>query len=307
MLSPSIESSALLDAQQELQTVRDLLRWSVTQMNRCGVAFGHGSDNAWDEAAYLLLHTLNLPLDTLEPYLDARVLRTEREQYLALIERRCNERLPAAYLTGEAWLQGHRFRVTADTIVPRSPIAELLAEQLQPWVADPDAVYNALDLCTGTGCLAILTALAFPQAQVDAVDLSDAALAVAQSNIDDFDLNERITLHKSDLLDQLPDAAYDLIICNPPYVNESSMQVLPQEYVHEPRLALAGGDDGMDLVRRILDAAPDFLAPHGVLVLEIGNEYEHFLAAFPELEPVWLSTENAEDQILLLTREQLAP
>ncbi len=307
MLSPSIESSALLDAQQELQTVRDLLRWSVTQMNRCGVAFGHGSDNAWDEAAYLLLHTLNLPLDTLEPYLDARVLRSEREQYLTLIQRRCNERLPAAYLTGEAWLQGHRFRVTADTIVPRSPIAELLAEQLHPWVSDPDAVYSALDLCTGTGCLAILTALAFPQAQVDAVDLSDAALAVAQSNIEEFGLSERITLHKSDLLDQLPDAAYDLIVCNPPYVNESSMQTLPQEYVHEPRLALAGGDDGMDLVRRILDAAPDFLTPQGVLVLEIGNEYDHFLAAFPELEPVWLSTETAEDQILLLTREQLAP
>jgi len=307
LLSPSIESSALLDAQQELQTVRDLLRWSVTQMNRCGVAFGHGSDNAWDEAAYLLLHTLNLPLDTLEPYLDARVLRSEREQYLTLIQRRCNERLPAAYLTGEAWLQGHRFRVTADTIVPRSPIAELLAEQLHPWVSDPDAVYSALDLCTGTGCLAILTALAFPQAQVDAVDLSDAALAVAQSNIEEFGLSERITLHKSDLLDQLPDAAYDLIVCNPPYVNESSMQTLPQEYVHEPRLALAGGDDGMDLVRRILDAAPDFLTPQGVLVLEIGNEYDHFLAAFPELEPVWLSTETAEDQILLLTREQLAP
>ncbi|MGE8547950.1 50S ribosomal protein L3 N(5)-glutamine methyltransferase [Alcaligenes sp. Marseille-Q7550] len=307
MLSPSIETPALLDAQQELQTVRDLLRWSVSQMNRCGVAFGHGSDNAWDEAAYLLLHTLRLPLDTLDPYLDARLLRSEREQFLALIARRCNERLPAAYLTGEAWLQGHRFRVTPDTIVPRSPIAELLSEQLQPWVADPDAVYSALDLCTGTGCLAILTALAFPQAQVDAVDLSDAALAVAQSNIDDFGLSERVTLHKSDLLDQLPDAAYDLIICNPPYVNESSMQALPAEYVHEPRLALAGGEDGMDLVRRILDAAPDFLAPNGVLVLEIGHEYDNFLAAFPELDPVWLSTETAEDQILLLTREQLAP
>jgi len=307
LLSSSIETSALLDAQQELQTVRDLLRWSVSQMNRCGVAFGHGSDNAWDEAAYLLLHTLHLPLDTLDPYLDARVLRSEREQFLALIARRCNERLPAAYLTGEAWLQGHRFRVTPDTIVPRSPIAELLSEQLQPWIADPDAVYSALDLCTGTGCLAILTALAFPQAQVDAVDLSDAALAVAQSNIDDFGLSERVTLHKSDLLDQLPDAAYDLIICNPPYVNESSMQALPAEYVHEPRLALAGGEDGMDLVRRILDAAPDFLAPNGVLVLEIGHEYDNFLAAFPELDPVWLSTETAEDQILLLTREQLAP
>ena len=307
MLSPSIETSALLDAQQELQTVRDLLRWSVSQMNRCGVAFGHGSDNAWDEAAYLLLHTLHLPLDTLDPYLDARLLRSEREQFLALIARRCNERLPAAYLTGEAWLQGHRFRVTPDTIVPRSPIAELLSEQLQPWIADPDAVYSALDLCTGTGCLAILTALAFPQAQVDAVDLSDAALAVAQSNIEDFGLSERVTLHKSDLLDQLPDAAYDLIICNPPYVNESSMQALPAEYVHEPRLALAGGEDGMDLVRRILDAAPDFLAHNGVLVLEIGHEYDNFLAAFPELDPVWLSTETAEDQILLLTREQLAP
>ncbi|WP_341666809.1 50S ribosomal protein L3 N(5)-glutamine methyltransferase [Alcaligenes sp. SDU_A2] len=307
MLSPTIESSALLAAQQELRTVRDVLRWSVSQLNRCGVAFGHGSDNAWDEAAYLLLHTLHLPLDTLEPYLDARLLPSEREQFLALIARRCNERLPAAYLTGEAWLQGHRFRVTTDTIVPRSPIAELLSEQLHPWVTDPDAVYKALDLCTGSGCLAILTALAFPQALVDAVDLSDAALAVAQSNVDDFDLNDRVTLYKSDLFDQLPDAAYDLIVCNPPYVNESSMQLLPREYVHEPRQALAGGDDGMDLVRRILQAAPDFLTPDGVLVLEIGHEYDNFVAAFPELEPVWLSTETAEDQILLLTREQLAP
>lgn len=286
--------------------MRDLLRWSVSQFNRCQLAFGHGSDNAWDEAAYLLLHSLQLPLDTLEPYLDATLLEAERAAYLALIARRCNERVPAAYLTGEAWLQGHRFRVTADTIVPRSPIAELLSEQLQPWVADPDAVYHALDLCTGSGCLAILTALAFPQAQVDAVDLSDAALEVAQSNIDAFELNDRMSLYKSDLLDQLPQASYDLIICNPPYVNEQSMQCLPQEYKHEPQLALAGGDDGMDLVRRILEAAPNFLAPEGVLVLEIGNEYDNFVAAFPELEPIWLSTETAEDQILLLSREQLA-
>lgn len=286
--------------------MRDVLRWSVSQFNRCQLAFGHGSDNAWDEAAYLLLHTLHLPLDTLDPYLDAIMLESERAAYLALVARRCNERVPAAYLTGEAWLQGHRFRVTTDTIVPRSPIAELLAEQLQPWIADPDAIYNALDLCTGSGCLAILTALAFPQAQVDAVDLSDAALEVAQSNIDAFELNDRMSLYKSDLLDQLPQTAYDLIICNPPYVNEQSMQNLPQEYQHEPQLALAGGDDGMDLVRRILEAAPNFLAPEGVLVLEIGNEYDNFIAAFPELEPIWLSTETAEDQVLLLSREQLA-
>ncbi len=287
--------------------MRDLLRWSVSQFNRCELAFGHGSDNAWDEAAYLLLHTLHLPLDTLDPYLDAIVLESERAACLALIARRCNERVPAAYLTGEAWLQGHRFRVTPDTIVPRSPIAELLAEQLQPWIADPDAIYSALDLCTGSGCLAILTALAFPQAQVDAVDLSDAALEVAQSNIDAFGLNDRMSLFKSDLLDQVPQTAYDLIICNPPYVNEQSMQNLPQEYRHEPQLALAGGDDGMDLVRRILEAAPNYLSPEGVLVLEIGNEYDNFVAAFPELEPIWLSTETAEDQILLLSREQLAP
>lgn len=286
--------------------MRDVLRWSVSQFNRCQLAFGHGSDNAWDEAAYLLLHTLHLPLDTLDPYLDAIMLESERAAYLALVARRCNERVPAAYLTGEAWLQGHRFRVTTDTIVPRSPIAELLTEQLQPWIADPDAIYNALDLCTGSGCLAILTALAFPQAQVDAVDLSDAALEVAQSNIDAFDLNDRMSLYKSDLLDQLPQTAYDLIICNPPYVNEQSMQNLPQEYQHEPQLALAGGDDGMDLVRRILEAAPNFLSPEGVLVLEIGNEYDNFIAAFPELEPIWLSTETAEDQVLLLSREQLA-
>lgn len=286
--------------------MRDVLRWSVSQFNRCQLAFGHGSDNAWDEAAYLLLHTLHLPLDTLDPYLDAIMLESERAAYLALVARRCNERVPAAYLTGEAWLQGHRFRVTTDTIVPRSPIAELLAEQLQPWIADPDAIYNALDLCTGSGCLAILTALAFPQAQVDAVDLSDAALAVAQSNIDAFELNDRMSLYKSDLLDQLPQTAYDLIICNPPYVNEQSMQNLPKEYQHEPQLALAGGDDGMDLVRRILEAAPKFLSPEGVLVLEIGNEYDNFIAAFPELEPIWLSTETAEDQVLLLSREQLA-
>lgn len=286
--------------------MRDVLRWSVSQFNRCQLDFGHGSDNAWDEAAYLLLHTLHLPLDTLDPYLDAIMLESERAAYLALVARRCNERVPAAYLTGEAWLQGHRFRVTTDTIVPRSPIAELLAEQLQPWIADPDAIYNALDLCTGSGCLAILTALAFPQAQVDAVDLSDAALEVAQSNIDAFELNDRMSLYKSDLLDQLPQTAYDLIICNPPYVNEQSMQNLPQEYQHEPQLALAGGDDGMDLVRRILEAAPNFLSPEGVLVLEIGNEYDNFIAAFPELEPIWLSTETAEDQVLLLSREQLA-
>lgn len=293
-------------ASKKLRTVRDLLRYSVSQFNASKLSFGHGSDNAWDEAAYLLLHSLHLPLDMLEPFLDARVLPAERERYLKLLERRITEHVPAAYLTGEAWLQGHRFVVDQRVIIPRSPISELLSDSLSPWIADPDDVDFVLDLCTGSGCLAVLAALAFPSAQVDAVDLSEHALEVADENIELSGLDGRITTHCSDLFEQLPGCEYKLIICNPPYVNNHSMEHLPQEYRHEPTMALAGGDDGMDLVRRLLQQAPSFMAPDGLLVLEIGHEYQNFLAAFPDLDPVWLSTEDTEDQILLLTREQLA-
>lgn len=291
----------------ELLSVRDLLRYAVSRFNQAGLAFGHGSHNAWDEAVYLLLHTLHLPLDTLEPFLEARVLPSERQRFLALLKRRCDERIPAAYLTGEAWLQGYRFLVDERVIIPRSPISELLAQQLSPWVADPDNIFSALDLCTGSGCLAILMAFAFENAQIDAVDLSEGALEVAEQNIGLYGLEGRITTHRSDLFKQLPDTEYDLIVCNPPYVNSQSMDALPAEYRHEPSMALAGGEDGMDLVRDILANAPDFMSAQGALVLEIGNEYDNFLAAFPELDPVWLSTEHAEDQILLLTRDQLVP
>ncbi len=288
----------------ELQTLRDLLRYAISRFHAAELSFGHGSDNAWDEAAYLLLHTLHLPPDTLQPFLDARVLGEEREQFLQILERRCTERLPAAYLTGEAWLQGHRFLVDPRVIIPRSPISELLAESLQPWMEGP--VKRALDLCTGSGCLAILTAYAFPDAQVDAVDISADALDVARSNIALHGMQDQVQALQSDLLDDLPaEQQYDLIICNPPYVNQNSMDGLPQEYRHEPELALAGGRDGMDLVRRILRDAPARMAPGGHLVLEIGHEYEHFIAAFPELEPVWLSTAGTDMQILLLSKEQL--
>lgn len=291
----------------DLHTLRDLLRYAVSQFNASKLVFGHGSDNAWDEAVYLLLHALHLPLDTLEPFMDARVLPNERDRYLTLIKRRKIERLPAAYLTGEAWLQGHRFIVDERVIVPRSPISELLAQGLTPWVNNPEDVNMVLDLCTGSGCLAILAALAFENAQVDAVDLSEQAIQVANQNIAEYGLDGRVTAHCSDLFAQMPECEYNIIICNPPYVNNRSMQALPPEYRHEPAMALAGGPDGMDLVRRLLDHAPDFLAPDGILILEIGNEYENFIACFPDLDPVWLSTENTEDQILLLTREQLAP
>lgn len=293
-------------AHQELLTLRDLIRYGVSRLNAAQVALGHGSDNAWDEAVYLTLHALHLPLDTLEPFLDARVLSEERNRVLELIDRRVTERLPAAYLTNEAWLRGHRFYVDQRVIVPRSPIAELLDQGLAPWVQDALAVENVLDMCTGSGCLAILSALAFPYAHVDAVDVSPDALEVARRNVDDYGLADRLDLHESNLFDSLPPRLYDVIICNPPYVNSGSMDVLPQEYRHEPQLALAGGDDGMDLVRRILEAAPRFLTPEGVLVLEIGHERDFFEAAFPQLSPVWLDTEEASDQLLLLTREQLS-
>ena len=293
-------------ALNELHTLRDLLRYAVSRFNAAQLSFGHGSDNAWDEAVYLLLHVLHLPLDTLEPFLDARLTSEEKKRCLEIVERRLDERVPAAYLTGEAWLQGHRFAVDPRVIVPRSPISELLVEALQPWIADPDEVDYVLDLCTGSGCLAILAALAFPNAQVDAVDLSEHALEVADLNIEQFGLDGRVATHRSDLFDQLPQCLYQLIVCNPPYVNDHSMESLPPEYRHEPTMALAGGDDGMDIVRRLLRDAPRFLDEGGILVLEIGNEYENFVNAFPELEPVWLSTANTEDQILMLTREQLA-
>lgn len=292
-------------ARQELLTLRDLIRYGVSRLNAAQVALGHGSDNAWDETVYLVLHALHLPLDTLEPFLDARVLSEERNRVLELIDRRVTERVPAAYLTNEAWLRGHRFYVDARVIVPRSPIAELLDEGLSPWVQDAQAVDSVLDMCTGSGCLAILSALAFPYAQVDAVDVSPDALEVARRNVDDYGLADRLALHQSDLFDNLPERQYDVIVCNPPYVNSGSMDVLPQEYRHEPHLALAGGTDGMDLVRRILQAAPRYLSENGVLVLEIGHERDFFEAAFPELSPVWLDTEEASDQLLLLTREQL--
>jgi ribosomal protein L3 glutamine methyltransferase len=295
-------SSAL----HELFTVRDLIRYGVSRFNSADLSFGHGSDNAYDESVYLVLHSLRLPADTLEPFLDARILRDECERVLALFERRVTEHLPAAYLTSEAWLAGYRFYVDCRVIVPRSPISELLADGLTPWVNDPESIRNVLDMCTGSGCLAILAALAFPGAQVDGVDVLPAAIEVAQKNIDDYRLQTRIRAVESDLFTALPARRYDVIVCNPPYVNSGSMDLLPKEFRCEPSMALAGGVDGMDVVRRILKDAPDFMTSEGILILEIGHEKKHFEAAFPKLDPVWLETAAADDQILLLTREQLA-
>jgi ribosomal protein L3 glutamine methyltransferase len=290
---------------QPYQTLRDLLRHAVTRFNTEGLFFGHGNSSAYDEAAYLILHTLKLPLDKLDPFLDARLLPEEISDVLAMIDRRTSERLPAAYLTNEAWLTDYRFYVDERVIVPRSFIAEIMPVQFQPWVTDPDAVTNVLELCTGSGCLAIMLADAFPNAQVDAVDLSTDALEVAKKNVAEYELQDRITLYHSDLYDKLPTKKYDLIVTNPPYVNSTSMSTLPAEYKAEPQMALAGGDDGMDLVRRIVAGAKERLTPQGALVVEIGNEFAHAEAAFTELELTWLSTSAGDEAVFLVTAEQL--
>ncbi|MBS1188699.1 MAG: ribosomal protein L3P -glutamine N5-methyltransferase [Rhodocyclaceae bacterium] len=292
-------------ARRELLTVRDLLRFAVSRFQEAGLFFGHGSENAWDEAVYLVLHTLHLPLDRLEPFLDARLLEEEREAVLAIFRRRVEERLPAAYLTHEAWLGEHRFYVDERVIVPRSFIAELLQEQLTPWVDDPWAVNSALDLCTGSACLAILAALAFPEATVDAVDLSPDALAVARRNVDDYGLQDRLHLIQSDAFAKLAGRRYDLIISNPPYVNAESVAALPPEYLHEPELALGSGEDGLDLTRVILREAKSHLNPGGLLVVEIGHNRDVLEEAFPDLPFTWLETSAGNEFVFLLREEEL--
>ena len=289
----------------ELLTLRDLLRFAVSRFNEAGLFFGHGSDNAWDEAVYLLLHTLHLPLDRLEPFLDARLTRAERDSVLGVIERRVSDRVPAAYLTHEAWLGEHRFYVDERVIVPRSFIAELLEEQLEPWLEDPYAVTSAIDVCTGSGCLAILTALAFPRAQVDAIDLSTDALAVAKRNINDYGLDDQVRLVHSNLFAGVARQRYDLIISNPPYVNAESMLALPEEYRREPEMALAGGSDGLDLVRIMLREAKDHLNPGGLMVVEIGHNREVLEAAFPQTPFTWLETNGGNEFVFLLRYDEL--
>jgi ribosomal protein L3 glutamine methyltransferase len=287
------------------QTVRDLLRFAVSRFTEAQLAFGHGSANAYDEAAYLILHTLHLPLDTLDPFLDARLLDTEIDAVLKVIERRAAERVPAAYITQEAWMHGRRFHVDERVIVPRSFIGELLEDGLQPYVADPDEVSAVLELCTGSGCLAILASDAFPNADIDAVDISTDALQVAHQNVAEYGLDDRVALFEGDLFAPLPERRYDVIIANPPYVNSDSMQALPAEYRHEPQLALAGGADGMDIVRRIIGQARNWLTDEGVLVIEIGNERANVEAAFGGLDLLWLSTSGGDDSVFLIQASDL--
>jgi ribosomal protein L3 glutamine methyltransferase len=292
-------------ATDELVTVRDWLRWAVSRFNEAGLFYGHGTDNARDEAVWLILATLHLPRDTLEPWLDARLTRSERLTLLNNLQQRVVHRLPTAYLVQEAWLGPFRFYVDQRVIVPRSYFAELLENGFAPWIEDADAVGTALDLCTGSGCLAILMAHAFPNATVDAIDISADALAVAHRNIADYGLDDRVHAIESDLFTAVKGKRYDLILCNPPYVTTAAMNALPAEYRHEPALALAAGADGLDVVRRILAEAREHLNPGGLVAIEVGHNQELVEAAFPDLPAVWLDTEHAEGKVFLVTREDL--
>jgi len=293
------------EAAQQLHTVRDCLRFAVSRFNQAKLFFGHGSSDAYDEAAYLILHTLHLPLDRLEPFLDARLTDGERSEVLNIILRRVEHRIPAAYLTHQAFLGEFSFYVDERVIVPCSFIAELLLEQLSPWIAEPEEIHSVLDLCTGSGCLAILAAHAFPDASVDAVDLSSAALSVAERNVADYQLQTRISLIESDLFAKLDNKRYDLIISNPPYVDAESVAALPQEYLHEPKLALGSGRDGLDATRLILKHAAQHLTENGILVVEIGHNRDVLEAAYPDLPFTWLDVSAGDQFVFMLHRNDL--
>jgi ribosomal protein L3 glutamine methyltransferase len=283
----------------------DYLTRAAARLDEAGVSFGHGTTNSFDEAAWLALWGLGLPLDDLDSVADRELTGEEQQKLDALFKTRIDTRRPAAYLTGEAWLQGVPFTVDERVIVPRSLIAEVLAEGvIDAWM--PDKITRVLDLCTGNGSLAVLAAMAWPEVAVDAADLSADALAVARINVERHEVADRVTLLQGDGLAAVRrDRRYDVILCNPPYVNEASMKALPAEFNAEPRLALAGGADGMDFIRTLLAGAAAHMTSEAVLVLEIGNEREHFEAAFPALEVVWLPTQLHDDAVLLVTRHML--
>ncbi len=289
-------------AKTEFRTVRDWLRFTTSYFNQAQLFFGHGFPSAYDEAAHLMLHVLHLAPNQLDLFLDAQITQSERDAIIELIEKRVAERVPITYLTHEAWLGDFNFYVDQRVIIPRSFIAELLQTQLSPWISDPTAVIHALDLCTGSGCLAVLLAHAFENAQIDAVDISPSALEVAHINIENYGLASSIHLIHSDLFSKLGNKRYDLIISNPPYVNEKSMSDLPEEFRHEPSIALAGGTDGLSIVRNILTNATDFLNDGGLLIVEIGHNRSTLEHLYPRVPFTWLET-SAGDQFVFMLKK----
>jgi ribosomal protein L3 glutamine methyltransferase len=288
----------------ELSTIRDFIRWGMSRFNEAGIYFGHGTDNALDEAAYLVLHTLHLPPQVGEAYLDTRLTESERRRVVEILLRRVEERLPAPYLTHEAWYGGMPFYVDERVLIPRSPIIELIEAHFEPWVK-PERVQNILDLCTGSGCIAIACAAAFPEARVDAADLSADALAVTAINIEHYQMAEQVHAIESDLFSGLKGRRYDIIVSNPPYVDAQDMAALPEEFRHEPALALAAGEDGLDLVLKILYEAMYHIEPYGILVVEVGNSREALEELLPEVPFLWLEFERGGEGVFLLTADKV--
>lgn len=297
-------SKNLQENTRRLRTVRDMVRWAMTRMETEGIGFGHGTDDTWEEATFLVLRALRLPFEKLEAFWDAKLTEQECREVLGLIERRVTDRVPVPYLVHEAWLTGHRFYCNENVLIPRSFIAELLEDSLAPWVEDPESVGSVLDMCTGSGCLAILAADAFPLADVCGADISEKALEVAAKNRSDYGLDE-LALVRSDLFEapELRESRWDIILSNPPYVTTGAMEELPREYRHEPALALEAGRDGMDILRRMLPQAHKHLNPGGLLVVEVGDGREALEAIWPDLPLTWL-TVSAGDNLVFLAFEQ---
>lgn len=290
---------------EELITIRDWLRFAVSRFEEAGIFFGHGTDNAYDEAVWLIMSALHLPHDTLTNFLDSRLLESERKHLAHLLERRVEQRVPTAYLVREAWLKGFKFYVDERVIVPRSFIAELLEDGLSPWIDYPEMVESAADICTGSGCLGILLAHAFPNAEVDVVDISADALAVANINIANYGLQDQVHALQSDMFSALQGRTYDLIISNPPYVDAPSMAQLPEEYRNEPQIALGSGTDGLEHTHTLLREAGKHLNDGGLLIVEIGHNRDALHAAYPDLPFTWLEVESGNEFVFMLSKEQL--
>jgi ribosomal protein L3 glutamine methyltransferase len=294
-----------IDAQANLRTIRDVLRYAVTRMNEGGIFFGHGHADAVDEALFLVLRSLQLPVDRADIFLDAFLTHAEINSLLQTLDQRVRKRVPAAYLVREAWLQGYRFYVDERAIIPRSFIAELLKDGLAPWVQKPDEIADVLDLCTGSGCLAVIAADVFGSAQVDAVDISPDALAVAKRNIADYQMTGRVHAVQSDLYSDLPSKRYDIILCNPPYVTDESIAALPREYQHEPKLALGGGADGMAIVRRVVRGARGYLKRGGLLFVEVGGGRVAAEQVLKDVPLTWLTTSDGDGTVFMARQEEL--
>ncbi|MCG7975984.1 MAG: 50S ribosomal protein L3 N(5)-glutamine methyltransferase [Candidatus Thiodiazotropha taylori] len=290
---------------QSLRSITDFIRWTASRFSESGLFFGHGTDNALDEAAALVLHALHLPPDLPQFWFSSRLTEEERERVIDLVTRRIEQRKPLPYLTGEAWFAGLCFRVNEQVLIPRSPIAELIENEFAPWV-DSSQLQRVLDLCCGSGCIGIATAAYLPDCPVDLADISPAALTVASENVAQHGLNQQVNLYESDLFDGLPGVKYDLILSNPPYVGAVEMAELPPEYLHEPNMALEANDQGLEIVKRILNQAPEFLTRDGLLVMEVGNSADLLMERYPEVPFVWLDFARGGDGVFLINAADLA-